>query len=250
MVVFFVTQENMGKQVKLFPRLPENGTSMEGGAARICVSPSILGCLSAIGGQVYLQKKTYVYCTEVSNHDLIQPATVYDADFTGELWLIEPTDFFLYKILNLNSKAYFVPDAENGRYIYTFVSFETLESYKREINKKDIYVPIMEMERLKSRYKMHWVTPTDSDDYEDNEIYSGYVIINNKIIWIDTNNDNRGTLFTTPLNMPKKEYREKLYCVYQDSCDGNGEIYCDTENEIIEAIESLSKLSIYNTKDK
>lgn len=241
MVVFFATQEDMGKQVKLFPRVPDNGTSMEGGAARICVSPSILGCLSAIGGQVYLQKKTYVYCAEVSNHDLIQPATVYDADFTGELWLIEPTDFFLYKILNLNSKAYFVPDPENGRYIYTFVSFETLKSYKREINKKDIYVPIADMEKLKSKYEMHWISPTDSDEYKNSDIYTGYVITKDKTIWIDTNYNNRGTLFSTPENMPKKEYREKLFCVCQDSCDGGREIYCDTEDEILEAIETLSK---------
>ena len=105
MKVYFVTQKNMKDRITLKPRIPETALGHEGLVARICVSSSILGCMSAIGDNLHLGCKTYIYTCDVDPSELVQPdrKDVYDVDMTGELWLLTEKEFILHRIIKCSN---------------------------------------------------------------------------------------------------------------------------------------------------
>ena len=127
MRVYFVTQKDMGLSVLLEPRKPESAPLSEGEIARICVSNSILGALSSVGGNLCLGCNTYIYSCDLDESELIQPGLhVNDVDYTGELWILIKKEFTLYKIIKLNDVNSFYIDREKEIKIYHFVFNEVV----------------------------------------------------------------------------------------------------------------------------
>lgn len=121
MKVYFVTQKNMGECVILKPRKPKSAPDYESNQPRICVSTSILGALSSIGRNLYLECHTYIYVCELDSSEIIQPNyNVKDIDMTGELWILTEKEFILYKTIKLNSVNSFFIDDEKETEIYNF----------------------------------------------------------------------------------------------------------------------------------
>lgn len=56
---------------------------------RICVCPSIVQCLVAMG-DYNLRKRHYVYQYEGETEP---PVSVYDSEYTGERWILKPANF-------------------------------------------------------------------------------------------------------------------------------------------------------------
>ena len=109
-----------GKEIK--PQLPSYIT--DGGelndnykedteTKRLCVSPSIEGCLMAIMNYKKLKKhigdKLYVYTPEKpfsqykhkTNKEIVKDKLVFDANITKEAWILEPCKLKLYGIIRL-----------------------------------------------------------------------------------------------------------------------------------------------------
>lgn len=91
------------------PDYPENTTT-----ERICVSPSIEGCLVAtistekllnIHGQtfyVYTPEKPFTSYKHKTNKDIIKDKDVFDANLTGESWILEPCKMKLYGTIKVD----------------------------------------------------------------------------------------------------------------------------------------------------
>ena len=121
MVVYFVTQKDMGSSVILNPRIPESSPDYEGNCPRICVSASILGALSSIGNHLGLEYNTYIYKCDIEEAKLIQPVNnVNDADMTGELWILVQEKFTLHKIIKLKNVNSFRIDRERETDVFNF----------------------------------------------------------------------------------------------------------------------------------
>ena len=73
MRVYFVTQKDFGLSIILKPKIPESSPEYEGKIPRICVSTSILGALSSIGGNLGLNCNTYIYKCDLDDSEVIQP---------------------------------------------------------------------------------------------------------------------------------------------------------------------------------
>lgn len=104
MRLYFVTDRFKSSFLQLKPRVPSS--LMEGEdnkVPRICVCPSLLGCLTAIGslstGQV-LQ----VYKTNSGEYYQPTDSQVPDSYLTGELWLLKEHSFYLDSILTITDK--------------------------------------------------------------------------------------------------------------------------------------------------
>lgn len=86
---YFASRKDFdGKE--LFPKIPKNKMKHEDNKTlRICVSQSINGCLTAIGG---FRIGEFVYIHECESENVIQPTIeqVEDVCFTGEQWILEP----------------------------------------------------------------------------------------------------------------------------------------------------------------
>lgn len=113
MIVYFVTQKNMGSEVTLIPRIPKSSLKDEGDIPRICVSTSILGALSSIGRNICFGCSTFVYSCDANFDEIIQPNNVHDVDYTGELWILSPKKFTLWKTLELEKVHSFTVDDTN-----------------------------------------------------------------------------------------------------------------------------------------
>lgn len=97
------------KKNQLNPNYPE-----EKDTKRICVSPSINGCLQAILNMEKILKVNdtsfYVYTPEKpfdeykhkTNKELIDERLVFDANITKEAWILEPCKMKLYGVLRIN----------------------------------------------------------------------------------------------------------------------------------------------------
>ncbi len=121
MIVYFVTQKNLGESVILKPRCPESAPEYEGNQPRICVSPSILGALSSVGKNLGLECNTYVYMCDLDESEIIQPGyNVNDVDMTGEMWILIEKKFELYKILKLVSTSSFCIDEIKETEVFNF----------------------------------------------------------------------------------------------------------------------------------
>ena len=123
MIVYFVTQKDMGEIILLKPKIPKSASKEEGIIKRICVSTSILGALSSIGRNLYLGCVTYIYKADIEIKDIFQPNDfVDDIDCTGELWLMKNTEFILHKKIKLLEIESFLLDSDKEIYNYKFES--------------------------------------------------------------------------------------------------------------------------------
>jgi hypothetical protein len=82
---------NWANEIRLKPRITSRCDQNEPEVFRICVCPTVVGCFMAA---CYTEGYHRVYRTKrkVSS---VKPYDVYDAEVTGERWLLEPTDFVL-----------------------------------------------------------------------------------------------------------------------------------------------------------
>lgn len=134
----------------LIPRVPQNKLTYDGREdntiPRICVCQNISGCLVA-GCTSYQEKKTfYLYSCEKESGLVAQPTIkqVYDAYFTGEEWILEPTLFQLETILHVTKEIinkeyskYIVCDKRNGGfYRMEFISYDYQRVNKQNREKK------------------------------------------------------------------------------------------------------------------
>ena len=92
------------------------------------MSTSILGALSSIGENLYLDCCTYIYCANISADDNIsQPIHIGDYDFTGELWLQNEKQFSLYETIRIEDENDFHPRGIGNGHVYNFV-FKEVEN--------------------------------------------------------------------------------------------------------------------------
>lgn len=96
----------------LYPRIPiDRSYNEDDETERICVAPSIFGCLTAIPN-VSIKEKLHVY--ELWSSDFYQPGKdqVSDAELTGEVWIMKPVRIF-YKCSILIQKNHIVSVYQN-----------------------------------------------------------------------------------------------------------------------------------------
>ncbi len=111
---FHITPEDWGDKVKLHPRSDGDYRSGdEPNISRICVCPTIAGCISAVWScyGIARQKHVSVYRTLKQKH-AVTPIGVADSHITGEVWLLKPAMFVrvgkidplsIFKLGKLNS---------------------------------------------------------------------------------------------------------------------------------------------------
>jgi len=93
---YHITQKDWRYKKKLKPKsYGSNRGDEEPNDRRICVSPTIEGCLLALGCCLGGSRPAYVYRTS-SIVIAKKPYNVDDAKITGEMWLIRPTSFELF----------------------------------------------------------------------------------------------------------------------------------------------------------
>lgn len=106
--VFRIEEEFKGDSYSLSPRVPTNIQNGEDSITpRICVCPTVFGCLDASQMCIPLSKKVsfediYLYSAELDTEkdSIYQPNEneVPDAFKTGELWVLNDVEFKLEKI--------------------------------------------------------------------------------------------------------------------------------------------------------
>lgn len=91
-IYYHLTTKDYGPIVEFYPRRPESAFEDEPDDPRICVSPSLAGCLVA-GSFAWNEDYTiYVYATKTEARP-ITSEEVFDADVTEEHWIEEPAVF-------------------------------------------------------------------------------------------------------------------------------------------------------------
>ena len=109
---FCTTSDKFGESMILYQRIhdtidPENEDNK---IKRICVSSSILGCLSAIGHTLSVRSKVNIYYCDVNDMNKIYQPTiknVSDVEYTGEFWLLEKQKFNFLKSIYINYRKHF-----------------------------------------------------------------------------------------------------------------------------------------------
>ena len=93
---YHVTQKRWPNRLQLKPRdWGYHRMDEEPDDARICVSPTIEGCLIALAGCIEGDSIVSVYKT-VCKVKAISPVNVIDSKITEEMWLVRPTTFERY----------------------------------------------------------------------------------------------------------------------------------------------------------
>lgn len=145
---YHITDENWGNHIVLNPRKDgDNRDPKEPLTSRICVCPTIEGCLIAI----YLQDMRTINVYRTEKEVLAEnPYQVLDAHITGEKWLTKPTKFIY--IGNLD-KTLIDPESnigiEHDWHEYDCYTFGCLgdggkESQKWQTKHKKIFRNILE----------------------------------------------------------------------------------------------------------
>lgn len=100
--VYRIEREFRGKTMRLSPQIPVTRASLENDVQpRICVCPSIYGCILAaeIDWQTEKTQKFFLYKAIIDTNkvDVYQPIEedVPDVFATGEFWLLDETEFAL-----------------------------------------------------------------------------------------------------------------------------------------------------------
>ena len=104
--LYHITHEHWGNNKLLYPRAKGiNRGDYEPYIRRICVCPTIEGCLTALGAALLYGVDIQVYRTMKQEESML-PYEVTDSYITGEKWLVRPTHFSLYGVI----KAKELPD--------------------------------------------------------------------------------------------------------------------------------------------
>jgi len=91
---YHLTTAYFGKKTTLIPREKgEHRPIDEPDVPRICVAPTISGCLLALGPLLSRGDTVRVYATYA---ETIPAYDVLDSHITGECWVIKPAEFWLY----------------------------------------------------------------------------------------------------------------------------------------------------------
>lgn len=96
---YHITENNRWKkEIVLKPRSPWLMDHREPDDPRICVAPTITGCISALNS-ANLESRMFVYRTKrkVQTH---KPHRVPDAHITGERWILKPCRFVKTHVLD------------------------------------------------------------------------------------------------------------------------------------------------------
>lgn len=96
MLVHHLSAVGLGPEAVLAPRVPRDQMPFENRTVRrVCVAPSVEGCLKALSGCFYNRGEGtwHHYVTDVPPDLLFEPIAVPDAFLTGEMWLLEPVEF-------------------------------------------------------------------------------------------------------------------------------------------------------------
>jgi hypothetical protein len=136
---YHITQKRWSNKKILKPRsYGANRGHGEPDDLRICVAPTIEGCLLALGSCLEYYKTTYVYRT--SNKVIAKkPYEVDDAKITGEMWLIRPTTFDLYGRVILRE----LPETLLNIQVGDHDAFNDQRYFKRELLKnRDWFIKI------------------------------------------------------------------------------------------------------------
>lgn len=100
MIFYHVSDNKDLDKTSIIPKVPTNQMNSEPrNTKRICVSSSIIGCLS--GRNCKKDEILYVYKVEADN--FYQPSTeeVIDSPLTGEIWLLEEVNFNIFSKIKI-----------------------------------------------------------------------------------------------------------------------------------------------------
>lgn len=128
---YHITQKNWPPKKLLKPKsYGSNRGDDEPTDCRICVAPTIEGCLLALGCCLDNWRPAFVYRT--SNKAIAKkPYDVTDAKITGEMWLIKPTSFEQYgEIIIKNLPGLLLSTTVGG-----YESLEDQRYFKRQLLK-------------------------------------------------------------------------------------------------------------------
>lgn len=107
MKLYHITCDEWPEETILQPRTPERGVGCgEPDTPRICVCPSLVGCILACGPDFAWFAK-YIY-QAVEPFSVAQPCDVFDSEITQELWITTPTKFVRVSHLNLRKLPNFL----------------------------------------------------------------------------------------------------------------------------------------------
>lgn len=109
---FCTAKDGLGETIFLSPRVPEtiDPENEDNTIKRICVSSSILGCLSGIGHTLDKGDKVCIYYCDINDMNIIhQPSKeeVSDADYTGEFWILKRQKFTFLKSIIIDTRKHF-----------------------------------------------------------------------------------------------------------------------------------------------
>lgn len=95
-IFYHLTPDDYGPVVEFYPRRPYTALLGEPDDPRICVSPSLAGCIVAGSFSLlpHMNEKLYVYATKAKAQP-VDSGEVFDADVTEEHWIMEPAVFVL-----------------------------------------------------------------------------------------------------------------------------------------------------------
>jgi len=94
--LFHISARDLGTTTTLKPRIPQYPNE-DKQTPRVCLSPSIEGCLMGASGQLHPKDNIY-YVYELTNSPKIYKPTkeqVYDVGRTGEVWALEDAELRL-----------------------------------------------------------------------------------------------------------------------------------------------------------
>lgn len=98
---YFVSKECFHNET-LRPRIPKTIAKNENNKTpRICVSPSISGCLSATAGRYKPEDELYVHVCETDKFYQPDLNEVPDCIYTGEVWIQHPINMTLHSCIKI-----------------------------------------------------------------------------------------------------------------------------------------------------
>ncbi len=93
MKLYHLSAHPLGESIILRPRIPRDCAPFEDRRIpRICVAPTIRGCLLALQGCYYNTGQWWRYIL-AEDEQAAEPHRVPDARLTGEMWLLKPARF-------------------------------------------------------------------------------------------------------------------------------------------------------------
>lgn len=124
--LYHISLIDLGNNITLIPKIPSNTMMIENShTPRICVCTSITGCINGLNypdNRNFMNKPLYLYQCIVDTEKvrIMQPtrADVEDAWITGELWLLDSTEFKFVRSYKVFKHAH-IKDTAYSRFIFT-----------------------------------------------------------------------------------------------------------------------------------